>query len=109
MPPAIAGKVIDPEKQLQSFIDKFEPPHHATIRSARKKLRKLFPPRPNSPTTTTTSLSSALVRTIVHRTPLSPLPRPLRGEDYALSAARACPTRRRSCAGQANSRASFAF
>ena len=43
MPRATAGKVIDPEKQLQSFIDKFEPPHQATIRAARKKLRKLFP------------------------------------------------------------------
>jgi hypothetical protein len=40
---ATAGKVIDPEKQLQSFIDKFEPAHQATIRAARKKLRKLFP------------------------------------------------------------------
>ncbi len=43
MPRATAGKVIDPEKQLQSFIDKFEPAHQATIRAARKKLRKLFP------------------------------------------------------------------
>ena len=33
----------DPENQLQRFIDKFEPPHQATIRAARKKLRKLFP------------------------------------------------------------------
>ena len=43
MPRATAGKVIDPEKQLQSLIDKFEPAHQATIRAARKKLRKLFP------------------------------------------------------------------
>ena len=40
---ATSGKVIDPEKQLRRFIDKFEPLHQATIRSARKKLRKLFP------------------------------------------------------------------
>jgi hypothetical protein len=39
---ATAGKIIDPEKQLQSFIDKFEPSHQATIRAARKKLRKVF-------------------------------------------------------------------
>jgi hypothetical protein len=43
MPRATAGKVIDPEKQLQSFIDKFEPQHQAIIRAARKKLRKRFP------------------------------------------------------------------
>jgi hypothetical protein len=39
---ATAGKIIDPEKQLQGFIDKFEPSHQATIRAARKKLRKVF-------------------------------------------------------------------
>ena len=32
-----------PEKQLTSFIDKFEPAHRATIRAARKLLRKRFP------------------------------------------------------------------
>jgi hypothetical protein len=31
------------EKRLQSFIDKFEPKHRATIRAARKALRKRFP------------------------------------------------------------------
>jgi Domain of unknown function (DU1801) len=31
------------EQQLQSFIDKFEPKHRATIRAARKVLRKRFP------------------------------------------------------------------
>ncbi|HKP02415.1 MAG TPA: hypothetical protein VJU77_03550 [Chthoniobacterales bacterium] len=31
------------EEQLQSFIDKFEPKHRATIRAARKSLRKRFP------------------------------------------------------------------
>jgi hypothetical protein len=31
------------EEQLQSFIDKFEPKHRATIRTARKALRKFFP------------------------------------------------------------------
>jgi hypothetical protein len=31
------------EEQLQSFIDKFEPKHRATIRAARKALRKRFP------------------------------------------------------------------
>lgn len=31
------------EEQLQAFIDKFEPKHRATIRSARKILRKRFP------------------------------------------------------------------
>jgi uncharacterized protein DUF1801 len=43
MPHTTVGKAIDPEKELQSFIDKFEPSHRATIRAARKKLRKLFP------------------------------------------------------------------
>src|SRR5205807_7698703 len=33
----------DPEKQLRRFIDKFDPPHQAIIRAARKKLRKRFP------------------------------------------------------------------
>jgi Domain of unknown function (DU1801) len=31
------------EKRLQGFIDKFEPKHRATIRAARKALRKRFP------------------------------------------------------------------
>ena len=31
------------EKQLQRFIDKFEPKHRATIRAARRALRKRFP------------------------------------------------------------------
>src|SRR3954462_10638467 len=31
------------EEQLQSFIDKFEPKHRASIRTARKALRKRFP------------------------------------------------------------------
>jgi len=31
------------EEELQSFIDKFEPKHRATIRAARKALRKRFP------------------------------------------------------------------
>jgi Domain of unknown function (DU1801) len=33
----------DAEKQLQSFIDKFEPKHAALIRGARKQLRRQFP------------------------------------------------------------------
>ena len=40
---ATASKATDPEKQLQSFIEKFEPPHQVIIRAARKKLRKRFP------------------------------------------------------------------
>ena len=34
---------LDPEKQLQSFIDKFDPKHQAVIRAVRKALRKRFP------------------------------------------------------------------
>ena len=33
---------IDPEEQLQGFIDKFEPKHQALIRAIRKCLRKRF-------------------------------------------------------------------
>jgi len=33
----------DPEQQLQSFIDKFEPKHQDLIRSVRKALRKRLP------------------------------------------------------------------
>ena len=36
-------KTSDPEEQLRSFIEKFEPKHQAIIRAARKKLRKHFP------------------------------------------------------------------
>jgi Domain of unknown function (DU1801) len=39
----MGAKTSDPEKQLQSFIQKFDPSHQAIIRSARKKLRKRFP------------------------------------------------------------------
>ena len=36
-------KPADAEKQLQSFINKFEPSHQRVIRSARDALRKQFP------------------------------------------------------------------
>jgi hypothetical protein len=36
-------KSADPEEQLRSFIEKFEPQHQAVIRAARKALRKRFP------------------------------------------------------------------
>jgi Domain of unknown function (DU1801) len=38
-----SSKSSDPEKELRRFIDKFEPPHQAIIRAARKRLRKRFP------------------------------------------------------------------
>ena len=37
------ARLHDPEEQLQSFIDKFEPKHQALIRSIRKALRKRLP------------------------------------------------------------------
>jgi hypothetical protein len=37
------AKSAEPEDQLRSFIEKFEPRHQAIIRGARKKLRKRFP------------------------------------------------------------------
>jgi len=37
------AKSTDPEEQLRTFIDKFEPKHQAVIRAARKALRKSFP------------------------------------------------------------------
>lgn len=37
------AKSTDPEEQLRTFIDKFEPKHQAVIRAARKALRKTFP------------------------------------------------------------------
>ena len=39
----ISSKSSEPEEQLRSFIEKFEPLHQAIIRAARKKLRKRFP------------------------------------------------------------------
>ncbi len=41
--PRTTTKASDPEEQLRSFIEKFEPPHQTIIRTARKKLRKRFP------------------------------------------------------------------
>ena len=38
-----AKTVPDPEKQLKTFIDKFEPKHQALIRSVRGALRKRLP------------------------------------------------------------------
>jgi hypothetical protein len=38
-----AGTSQSPEQQLQGFIEKFEPQHQATIRAARRALRKRFP------------------------------------------------------------------
>ena len=43
MPRATRTNATDPEKQLRTFIDKFEPKHQAVIRAARKALRKIFP------------------------------------------------------------------
>jgi len=40
---AKAARELDPEEQLTSFIDKFEPKHQALIRSARRALRNRFP------------------------------------------------------------------
>jgi hypothetical protein len=40
---ATATKSADPEEQLRTFIDKFEPKHQTIIRAARKALRKRFP------------------------------------------------------------------
>jgi len=39
----IPAKSSDLEKQLKSFIDKFEPKHRTLIRAARKALRKRLP------------------------------------------------------------------
>jgi hypothetical protein len=39
----MTSKAIDPEEQLRSFIEKFEPQHQEVIRAARKALRKRFP------------------------------------------------------------------
>jgi len=41
--PRTTTKSAEPEAQLQSFIEKFEPQHQAIIRAARKKLRERFP------------------------------------------------------------------
>jgi len=38
-----SSKSSDPEEQLRSFIEKFEPLHQAIIHAARRKLRKRFP------------------------------------------------------------------
>lgn len=38
-----APKSVDPEKQLESFIDKFDPAHQKLIRAVRRALRKRFP------------------------------------------------------------------
>ncbi len=43
MPRVTASKAAQPEQQLRSFIEKFEPQHQAVIRAARKALRKRFP------------------------------------------------------------------
>jgi len=43
MPRTTSSESRAPEKQLRSFIKKFEPQHQAIIRAARKKLRKCFP------------------------------------------------------------------
>ena len=43
MPRAASCNAPDPEEQLRSFIEKFDPKHRATIRTARKALRKRFP------------------------------------------------------------------
>src|SRR6266481_8803757 len=41
--PRSSSESSEPEDQLQSFVEKFEPRHQATIRAARKALRKRFP------------------------------------------------------------------
>jgi hypothetical protein len=41
--PRTSSKSAQPEDQLRSFIEKFDPQHQAVIHAARKKLRKRFP------------------------------------------------------------------
>ncbi|PYI82866.1 MAG: hypothetical protein DME26_16270 [Verrucomicrobia bacterium] len=43
MKTTVAQKSADAEKQLRSFISKFEPKHQTLIRAVRKALRKRFP------------------------------------------------------------------
>jgi hypothetical protein len=43
MPHIAKSNAADPEEQLRSFIEKFDPKHRAVIRAARKALRKRFP------------------------------------------------------------------
>ena len=42
-PAAKMARELDPEPQVKSFIDKFEPKHQALIRSVRRALRRRFP------------------------------------------------------------------
>src|SRR5437763_1383394 len=39
----MSAQLADPETQLKSFIDKFEPKHQVLIRAVRKMLRKRLP------------------------------------------------------------------
>jgi hypothetical protein len=41
--PRTSSKSAQPEDQLRSFIEKFDPQHQAVIHAVRKKLRKRFP------------------------------------------------------------------
>jgi hypothetical protein len=43
MPRTARSNATDPEEQLRSFIERFDPKHRATIRALRKALRKRFP------------------------------------------------------------------
>lgn len=43
MPRTARSNATDPEEQLRSFIEKFDPKHRAVIRAVRKALRKRFP------------------------------------------------------------------
>ena len=56
------------ERQLQDFINKFDPENAALIRSVRKE----FPPPMNWSTTTTTSLLLGILRLSGHPIPSSP-------------------------------------
>ena len=59
---ATSSKPADVERQLKSFIAKFDPAHQTLIRSVRRTLRRQFPTVTNWPTTITTSSSSVTAR-----------------------------------------------
>ena len=101
--PATRSTAAAAEKQLKSFIDKFDPKHQTLIRAVRRGApHDGFRPHTNWSTTTTISSSSATPRPNAHRTAIVSIAAGANGVGCASSAVRVSAIRRRSCMGSGN-------
>jgi len=102
MPRTARSNATDPEEQLRSFIERFDPKHRATIRALRKALRKRFPTATELVYDNYNFLVIGLEQASGHRTALFRSPPPQTVSASVLSMASLYPTRLESFRARAN-------